>query len=209
MACPTSKPFMKLQADNILIGLLPEVLLIDWRSLRVTSQTNKRMIEAKIFDICHNNQLVLNGFTKHYGSGLQCIANLYNLELPQVLEAQIISAIESIWPKLPSPVIRLQVIEQGTVIPIHIDKTMHASMIIPVSGHDGSLTRFYAGEIFDDNLADPASCHLIDVVEVDQPTIINTDVWHDVCLAGAEQRRISITSKWSNYAYDEIIQAID
>lgn len=134
-----------------------------------------------------------------------------NRILPQQIEECLAESVHDCLPTTETPVIRLQVIQHGKFLPIHVDATKQASMVIPVQNHDSSVTSFYHCTNPSAGLVDPALCDPWCDIEIQKPTLIDVKKPHGVSLPKISNRqttRISITVKWSNTTYANLISML-
>jgi len=193
-------------ADNLrnVLTALP------WKNLEVTTGFSRSTVLKTITN--HYKKWPAKSFLKSYGFFLQTIPTLLNLKLPHQLENQVLEQVGSHIKTVDDPIIRIQVMYGGCFLPIHIDPTRTASLIIPLANHQRSWTKFYKNqEQTSGQLLDPAKCVLFDQVEVLTPTLIDTKiphaVWSDYCIK-QNQPRLSLTVKWQNVKYLDLVEAI-
>ena len=106
--------------------------------------------------------------------------------------------------------LRLQVIYNGSLVPLHVDRTRSASIIYPIDHSQPAVTKFYKaiGQARR-GLCDPTQCEQVDSVLIKHiPVLLNVDEIHSVeYTAGSITKdcpRISLAIKWENRSAAEI-----
>ena len=177
----------------------------DWRTLPVTSQANRRQVLQRIVQSKDN----WVDYFAFYGWLLRRVGVVKNLQLPADLEQTIAQRVQSYFESYEVPIIRLQVIYGGSLVPLHTDITRHASLVIPVSNHGSARTNFYeAMRRVDPALPNPMQCMCIESTVISVPTLIDTDCIHAVVYSEPiteHNPRISITAKWPNTRFKDLI----
>jgi len=206
-----SLPFYQNDHWKLSSTLVNQLQQLDWKQLPVTSLINRPTLAKMILQGWSKKEYTLRGFFQSYGLFLQNTANLFNLKLPTDIENNVIDHFHKRLPGVPIPIFRIQAIFNGHCVPIHRDKTMRASMVFPLSNHQGSWTRFYSSSCANRHLIDPATCMLTHQVEITQPTLLNVDICHDVWSSTMYTKhtpRLSLTAKWPNTSYQQLINLL-
>jgi hypothetical protein len=177
---------------------------LDWRDLVLTTEANrtqvfKRMIRA-------GNWV---DYLAMYGWLLGKIGVVKNLRIDHDLEQAITKVIQNYFGCDEAPVLRLQVMFGGEMLPLHTDITRHASLIFPIANHHSARTNFYESMTdFDPGLPNPMQCMCVESTVITTPTLINTDSIHSVVYLEpiTEQcPRISLTAKWANTKFRDLV----
>lgn len=148
-------------------------------------------------------------YLAYYGWMLRRIATVKNLRIDAGLEQQVVDMVQKHFNCSESPVVRLQVMFGGEMLPLHTDITRHASLVVPISNHHGTRTDFYrAMRPVDPALPNPKQCVCLESVEITKPTLIDTDCIHSVVSEKPITKhdpRISLTAKWTNTKFQELV----
>lgn len=181
-----------------------EIQALNYLDLNVSTFINSYVV----FDEIIKTQFSIS-FFKKYGIFLQYIADLKNLHLPKHIEQEISNNVAQYFNTVEKPIVRMQTITKGTIVPLHVDATRESSFVIPISGHNDWYTCFYnTSKINKRGLVNPRSCKLNKKIKILYPTLISTNEVHSVEFEGTTQiPRISITAKWEKITFDTIINA--
>ena len=201
-------PFFQLSGWDISADLKHQISRFDWRSLEITTELSPVSVCALIIKGWVDRQWSLVSFANAYGMFLQDIPRLLNLRLPEEIETQVLNQLPNGVREINAPVIRMQVMFGGRFLPIHIDNTREASLVIPLNNHQGSSTQFFKCLGNPAQLLDPSKCQLTDQVEVTMPTLIDTKIPHAVVCQQTPSKlapRLSLTVKWPNTKYSKLI----
>jgi hypothetical protein len=99
-------------------------------------------------DLEHNTSMgvpenLRSQYQSFYGSENKLIGTMFNFELPVEIEQEIRSQWTFLTEFDDQPIIRLQIVCGGSLIPVHVDKTKTTSLIFPVANHQNCFTQFY------------------------------------------------------------------
>ena len=181
---------------------------LDWASQPVTTELNRVQVLKDFVNYAGSRHWKIKNFVRRYGWLGQEISVLKNIRLPADLEQAVAEQVQTFFKTTTAPIVRLQVIFNGTVVPLHKDLTRETSFVIPVLNHSGSYTRFYDSATPQlDGLVDPGQCYQVDHVEIVTPTLINTKKIHSVEFANIYTQlhpRISVTAKWPELTFEEL-----
>ena len=189
-------PSFELSPEN-----LYKIQNLNWEQLCVTTELTKWTVFEKFVRHSYLCNWKAINFIKRYGIFGQHISTLKNIRLPDEIEQEICQQVKHFFNINSSPVVRLQVVFGGKIVPMHTDPTRELSFIIPIMNHANSFTRFYqTGKVEKfDGLCDPGNCVCVDQIEILVPTLINTKQIHSVEFNNIYTKtspRISITAKW-------------
>jgi hypothetical protein len=189
---------------------LHELNTINWKKLPVTTELNRWQVFQDFINHYKLRGWKLKNFINRYGIIGQQVCILKNIRLPAELDQRIKKQVNNFFNAAQDPVVRLQVIFNGTIVPLHKDTTRESSFIIPIMNHAGSFTKFYNynNTQIGDGLVDPGACTCVDQVEIVCPTLINTKKIHSVEFANQytiNNPRISITAKWESCNFQELV----
>ena len=191
----------ELQLDSELQQLLEN---LDWQKLTVTTEANRKQVFRRM--IRAGNWA---DYLAVYGWLLGKIGVVKNLRLDNALEQAITKVIQNYFECDEAPVLRLQVMFGGEMLPLHTDITRHASLIFPIANHLSARTNFYESMTdFDPALPNPMQCMCVESTVITVPTLINTDCIHSVVYIEpiTKQRpRISLTAKWANTKFRDLV----
>jgi len=146
---------------------------------------------------------------------------ILSYELPSNIENNLMEQMSEFLDldKVGKPIIRLQVVYGGSIIPLHIDQTRGASIVYPIVHSDIAHTNFYSSTytyntVGDRGLVDPEDCTLTDTINITTtPVLLNTDKIHAVSYNKGQitkdNPRISITFKWKESVYNQIEAQLD
>lgn len=207
-----NKPYYQIPDWNLDSQLRSKILDLNWSVLPSTTASNRYLMAKLILQGHFKKQYSLWAFVKYYGIALQKICHLANIKLPTELEQQIKDYISELFPVKEIPVIRLQIMFGGTYLPIHIDSTRNASLVIPIAHCENTKTQFfsYTGEKM--QLIDPSRCVLLTQTEITMPTMIDTTLPHSVYCENpvtSSHPRLSLTAKWPQTKYSELIDVYE
>lgn len=102
-------------------------------------------------------------YQSFYGTENRLVGTMFNFELPVEIEQEIQSQWKFLSHFSDQPILRLQIVCGGSMIPVHMDVTKATSLIFPLANHENCFTQFY--EFFEDitcwqehynNIKDPA-----------------------------------------------------
>lgn len=176
-----------------------------WHQLPVTTEANRFQVFRRMIRT-RDNWL---DYLAYYGWMLGRIATVKNLRLDTELEQQVVDTVQKHFHCRESPVVRLQVMFGGEMLPLHTDITRHASLVIPISNHLGARTNFYkALRSVDSALPNPTQCECVESTVISQPTLIDTDCIHSVVSDAPitkQHPRISLTAKWANTKFRDLV----
>lgn len=175
----------------------------------MTTQVARSDIRKQVFLGAIKGQWSLHNFARYYGWFAQRIATLRNLELPPDIETQVCRQVTDLFNIKEKPVIRLQVLCDGYIVPIHVDKTRNTSLVIPVNHTSRCYTEFFTSHSTFDQLVDPSTCEKVAEVSIVLPTLIDTTVPHSVSSPNKIfeiEPRISLTAKWQTCRFAELAQ---
>lgn len=179
-----------------------------WRQLPVTTDIDRLVVLRRMIRT-RDNWL---DYLVHYGWKLQRIATLKNLRIDRELEEQVVDIVQKHFGCSESPVVRLQVMFGGQMLPLHIDTPKHASLIIPIDNHSSASTHFYqALRPVDPALPNPLQCDCVESIVISQPTLIDTDCIHNVmhnAVVTKQHPRISVTAKWTSTKFSDLAKAV-
>jgi hypothetical protein len=82
-------------------------------------------------------------YQSFYGLENKLIGTMFNFELPAEIEQEIRSQWTFLTEFDDQPIIRLQIVCGGSMIPVHVDITKTTSLIFPVANHKNCFTQFY------------------------------------------------------------------
>lgn len=187
------------------------LLDLSWNTLPITTQLTKNHVRKQIVLGVLKGRWNIQHFIRRYGLLGQRIAELRNLQLPRDLESQILLQIGELFDAKEKPIVRLQAMFDGFILPIHVDKTRSASLVIPVRHDVQSSTDFFSSNDFYDQLVDPGSCEKICGIEITGPTLIDTTIPHSVSSSIKIPRsrpRISLTAKWQTCRFADLVRAL-
>lgn len=106
--------------------------------------------------------------------------------------------------------LRLQVVYNGSLVPLHVDRTRSASIIYPIDHSQPALTKFYkTSDVTRRGLCNPNCCMEVDSVLIKHdPVLLNVDEIHSVEYAAGsitkQSPRVSLAIKWEHRSVDEI-----
>lgn len=87
-------------------------------------------------------------YQSFYGVENKLVGTMFNFELPVEIEQEIQSQWKFLSHFSDQPILRLQIVCGGSMIPVHVDVTKTTSLIFPLANHENCFTQFY--EFFDD-----------------------------------------------------------
>jgi hypothetical protein len=177
---------------------------LDWRELAVTTEANRKQVLKRMVKAGN-----WSDYLACYGWLLNRVGVVKNLRIDHDLEQKIIKVIQNYFGCDEQPVLRLQVMFGGAMLPLHTDITRHASLIFPIANHRSARTNFYESMTdFDPALPNPMQCMCVESIVITAPTLINTDCIHSVVYLEpiTEQcPRISLTAKWANTKFQDLV----
>ena len=177
---------------------------LDWTALTVTSEANQKQVFRRMIQA--GNWV---DYLAVYGWLLGRIGVVKNLRIDHDLEQAIIKVIQNYFECDEEPVLRLQVMFGGEMLPLHTDITRHASLIFPIANHFSARTNFYESMTeFDPALPNPMQCMCVESTVITVPTLINTDCIHSVVYiepVTKQRPRISLTAKWANTKFQDLV----
>ena len=99
-------------------------------------------------DLKHNTSMgvpenLRSQYQSFYGSENKLIGTMFNFKLPVEIEQEIRSQWTFLTEFDDQPIIRLQIVCGGSLIPVHVDVTKTTSLIFPVANHQNCFTQFY------------------------------------------------------------------
>lgn len=186
-----------------------DLLNLSWSSCLVTTKVTRSDIRKQVLLGAIKGQWSLHSFARHYGWFAQRIAKLRNLQLPSDIETRVCRQVTDLFNIKEKPVIRLQVMCDGYMVPIHVDKNRNTSLVIPVDHTSRCYTEFFTSHSTFDQLVDPSICEKVAGVSIVKPTLIDTTVPHGVSSPTKifeYEPRISLTAKWQTCRFAELEQ---
>lgn len=201
--------FYQFEKDLLDKDLYHLLLDLDPRTLPVTTKLNRFTVIKSL--VTNTEAWNLWSFISNYGLFGQKIATLLNLRLPTDLESLVLGNIKEHIESKEIPIVRMQIVFGGSRVPLHIDPTRTASLIIPLANHGGSVTRFYHSKISSPGLIDPKDADLAEQINIDDPTLLNTKLAHDVECARSfsmSASRTSLTVKWAHTGFNQLVRQI-
>ena len=87
-------------------------------------------------------------YQSFYGIENKLVGTMFNFELPVEIEKEIRSQWKFLSHFSDQPILRLQIVCGGSMIPVHVDVTKATSLIYPLANHENCFTQFY--EFFED-----------------------------------------------------------
>ena len=133
---------------------------IDWRKLTITSEANRWQVICRMIKIRKKNWI---DFFNFYGWLLGDIGTVKNLRIGAELSDPISKLIQTYFGCRETPILRLQVMFGGKILPLHTDITRHVSLIIPISNHTVAHTNFYkSSQEFSPELPNPRHCQRVE-----------------------------------------------
>jgi hypothetical protein len=178
---------------------------LDWTNLTVTSEANRWQVFRRL--VKWNTDWF--DFLTFYGFFLGNVGTVKNLRIEAELEKSITEIIQSHFDCSEAPILRLQVMFGGKLLPLHTDITRHASLIFPIDNHDDARTNFYEPICkVDSALPNPVHCSCVETTVITVPTLINTDCIHAVVYdkpISQQRPRISLTAKWANTKFQDLV----
>lgn len=187
-----------------------QVARMSWNDLPITTGLSRWSMLRRVAVGWLRQDWALRGFLEHYGPLFGRVPVLHNIRLPDDLERSISDLVKQRFDRAAAPVVRLQIMYGGDFMPIHIDSTREASLVIPIMNHHGTYTRFYSSQD-QTSILDPTRCQFQEEVEITSPTLIDTKQPHAVFCHKSYTKldpRISITAKWTNAKYSELANMI-
>ena len=183
--------------------------LLAWQKLTVTTEVNRLRVFRRMINTGDN----WLDYLAYYGWLLGRIATVKNLRIDHDLEQQVVDIVQQHFGCSEAPVVRLQVMFGGQMLPLHIDTPKHASLVIPIDNHKCASTNFYrALRPVDSALPNPQQCECVESVVIDRPTLIDTDCIHSVVYnepITKQYPRISLTAKWMITGFRDLAKVFD
>lgn len=204
--------YFKILHWNLKKSTVDSLLNLDWKALQETTSVKKTVLFSLLCQEVLNQKWCVGDFFEEYGIFFNKVAYLGNFKLPDHIEQQILLQLQNDFDMHFSPVIRLQVIHKGLKIPLHIDATRSASLVIPLANHNNIKTNFFRSIACDNSrqLINPKNCERVSSVVIDKPTLINTKIIHNVESTNViSTPRISLTVKWEKQNFNEIYNKMD
>lgn len=154
----------------------------------------------------------IRGFQRWYGFFGQHIGTIEYYHLPTELLSKVQAHYNNFFADIKEqPVIRLQVIYGGSMIPLHVDLTRSTSLIIPVKHHARTKTNFYSLNTMPENrgMIEPTDCKLIKSITIDQiPALLDVDQIHAVTYNKDTLTRacprVSLNLKWPETKFNVV-----
>lgn len=178
---------------------------INWQELTVTTEANRTQVLKRMLQSVE----AWPDYLAFYGWLLGKIGVVKNLRIDRDLEQAITEVIQNYFGCKEAPVLRLQVMFGGEMLPLHTDITRHASLIFPIANHRSARTNFYQSMTdFDPALPNPVYCSCVETTVITVPTLIDTDCIHSVVYIEPitkQQPRISLTAKWANTKFRDLV----
>ena len=99
-------------------------------------------------DLEHNTSMgvpenLRSQYQSFYGPENKLIGTMFNFKLPVEIEQEIRSQWTFLTEFDDQPIIRLQIVCGGSLIPVHVDVTKTTSLIFPLANHQNCFTQFY------------------------------------------------------------------
>lgn len=82
-------------------------------------------------------------YQSFYGTENNLVGTMFNFELPIELDKEIRSQWKFLSHFNDQPILRLQIVCGGSMIPVHVDVTKTTSLIFPLVNHENCFTQFY------------------------------------------------------------------
>lgn len=205
------KPYVICQEWDLTAELISAVRSLDTNDLLVTTSSSRMRTCTEIIKGCMQKKWNLKSFCQTYGIVGEKLSCVQNFRLPDHLESGIMDQLTDRFRFSGDPVIRLQKIFGGGIMPIHVDLTRTASLVIPLQNHADTCTQFFRYQGPVQQLIDPSLCQIFDSVEISRPTLIDTKIPHNVVSPKkqtAENTRLSITLKWVDTPYQILCDQI-
>lgn len=178
--------------------------LLIWQQLTVTTEVNRLGVFRRMISTGDN----WLAYLAYYGWMLERIATVKNLRIDADLKQQVVDLVRKHFHCRESPVVSLQVMFGGQMLPLHIDTPKHASLVFPIGNHAAARTNFYrALRPVDSALPNPRQCECVESIVISQPTLIDTDCIHSVVYDVSITKRyprISLTAKWSATNFQDL-----
>lgn len=195
---------------------LPSDLVSDIKNLDY-SQLEAAMISDRFFYI---KALREEGFSwieifkwfKSYGWMFSKTGTLTTYKLPLDIEHRIIEFLKKSVDSSADQnlFLRLQIVYNGSLIPLHVDRTRSASIIYPIDHSYPALTKFYkTTNVTRRGMCNPNYCKEVDSILIkNDPVLLNVDEIHSIEYAEGSitkhSPRISLAIKWEHRSVDEI-----
>lgn len=198
-------------------NLKNKIKSLDWSTLPLAYRADrlvflKEFIRAKKY----TSLSAIRGFQKCYGFFAQNVGTIDNYHLPEDLLSQVQNHYSQFFDHLDEqPIIRLQIVHGGNLIPLHIDLTRSTSLIVPISHLAPARTNFYTSPDAPTSrgMVDPTNCQLTNSIIIDRiPALLDVDqihaVTYDKHTLTRESPRISINLKWSSTKFSTIAKCL-
>jgi hypothetical protein len=199
--------------------LINQLCAISWQDLTLALRANST--EARQFFFKNYKLTDYFDFVKYYGLNFNHAATLETYILPQPLEQKIIKEIQNYFhQEFDDLVIRIQVVYDGKVVPMHKDPTRTASVVYPLDHHSYSSTVFY-DSVGSTDTVESSFLHLLNPtlftesskVSIDQyPVLLDVKQAHQVFLSDAytkQNPRLSLSIKWTKLEFDQLIDMLN
>lgn len=194
---------------NLDADLQRGIELLAWQQLTVTTEVNRLGVFRRMIRTGDN----WFDYLAYYGWMLGRIATVKNLRIDHELEQQCVDIVKRHFGCSEAPVVRLQVMFGGQMLPLHIDTPKHASLVIPINNHEGASTNFYrARRPVNSALPNPRQCECVESIVIARPTLIDTDCIHSVVYdepITKQYPRISLTAKWTATGFRDLAKVFN
>jgi hypothetical protein len=204
-------------APNLVLPpeLTDEIKSLNWSKLPLAFRADqqaflKQFIQTKKY----HNWTSIRGFQRWYGFFAQKIGTLDSYHLPDTLLSKVQNHYNQFFNQLNEPpIIRLQIIYGGTLIPLHIDLTRSTSLIIPIEHEIQANTNFYTSAINPTlrGMINPNDCVLNNSIIINRiPGLLDVDQIHSVTYnkLTRESPRISLNLKWPTTKFNTVAKCL-
>jgi hypothetical protein len=197
--------------------LKTEIEQLDWTKLSMAYRADRLVFLKEFFrSKKYKSWKSIRGFQKYYGFFLQNIGTIEYYHLPEDLLSSVQSHYSNLFKSITeNPVIRLQIIHSGSMIPLHIDLTRSTSLIIPVLHRTQAKTNFYSLNTMPNNrgMIEPTDCKLLRSIIIDQvPALLDVDeihaVTYDKNTLTPDHPRVSVNLKWPETKFNVVANAL-
>ena len=204
-------PYLVLADFKLDTGLVRDLVELDWRRLEVAS-----VFERQDWILQARQRNIIWQTLCHYGIALQHVGTLLSCKLPLDLEQRILDQTRHLWPKIltDSAIIRLQMIYNGSIIPIHTDINRESSVVYPIFHHSPGATIFYHCDgTYPRGMLPPGQCYQRHAVDIkDRATLLDVTVPHSINYAAGtytrQNPRVSLSFKFKTLGFDTLCSQI-
>jgi len=188
-----------------------EIESLNWSKLPLAFRADRQLflknfIKAKKY----TSWTSIRGLQRWYGFFAQNVGTIDNYHLPDTLLSKVQTHYNQFFNQLDEqPIIRLQIIYGGTLIPLHIDLTRSTSLIIPIKHDIQANTNFYKSAISTSvkGMVNPDDCVLTNSIIINcTPALLDVDQIHSVTYNKLTRKspRISINLKWPTTKFNTV-----